>query len=151
MARSVTDTKLSTRTGRLQLAPRGKPYYRELEQGLHLGYRRLKRGAGRWVARVYVGNEQYRAEVIGTADDYGDAAPDDDPDRARILDYKQAQEAARRAADRIHLDPGASLEGVGAEQPAGNGRFTVERALRDYLKAMEHRGQNAADSRARAE
>ena len=151
MARSVADTKLSTRTGRLQLAARGKPYYRELEQGLHLGYRRLKRGAGRWVARVYVGNEQYRAEVIGTADDCGDAAPDDDPDRARLLNYKQAQQAARRAADRIHLDPGASLEGVGAERPAANGRFTVETALRDYLAAMKHRGQNPADSRSRAE
>jgi hypothetical protein len=41
---------LSTRSARLRLAPRGKPYWRELEQGLHLGYRRGATG-GTWIAR----------------------------------------------------------------------------------------------------
>jgi hypothetical protein len=45
MARTVRDAALGTRSARLRLAPRGKPYWRELEQGLHLGYRRRATGA----------------------------------------------------------------------------------------------------------
>ena len=59
MARSVRDANLETRTARQRLSPRGKPYYRNLEPGLHLGYRRPLKGAGKWVARHYVGERDY--------------------------------------------------------------------------------------------
>ena len=41
MARSLRDSRLETREARLRLKPRGKPYWRLIEPGLHLGYRRL--------------------------------------------------------------------------------------------------------------
>ena len=52
-------------------ASRGKPHYRLLEPGLHIGYRRLKGRKGRpavagtWVARHYVGGQSYLVEKIG--------------------------------------------------------------------------------------
>jgi hypothetical protein len=54
MARSVRDAKLDSRAARAKLKPSGKPYYRALDPGLHLGYRKGVAG-GRWVMRWYTG------------------------------------------------------------------------------------------------
>ena len=48
----------------------GKPYFRVLDQGLHLGYRKLKGAPGRWVVRYYVGEQSYVVETSATADDF---------------------------------------------------------------------------------
>jgi hypothetical protein len=72
------DARLESRESRSRLASRGKPHYRLLEPGLHIGYRRLKGRKGRpgvagtWVARHYVGGRSYVVEKIGTADDFSD-------------------------------------------------------------------------------
>jgi hypothetical protein len=90
MPRTVRDANLETRTARSRLAARGKPYYRAIEPGLHLGYRKPPRGGpGKWLARHYVGGAVYQLEAIGTADDHSDA------DGRAILDYRQA--LAKRA------------------------------------------------------
>ena len=64
MARTVRDAKLETRTARAALKPSGKPYWRAIDEGLHLGYRKGKTG-GKWVARTYVGGQSYVVETIG--------------------------------------------------------------------------------------
>src|SRR3974390_2775002 len=95
MARTIRDAALDTRAARERLKPRGKPYYRAIEQGLHLGYRKAKgrRGkpavAGKWVVRHYIGGQAYNVEVIAAADDFSDA------DGVAILDFGQAQTKAR--------------------------------------------------------
>ena len=50
MARTVREAGLASRTARLRLSVANKPYWRALEQGLHLGYRRRATG-GSWIAR----------------------------------------------------------------------------------------------------
>src|SRR5262249_57419814 len=91
-ARRFRERPLDGRDAGRRLKIRGKPYYRAIERGLHLGYRRLGDGqAGTWVARHYIGEQQYEVERIGTADDVSDA------DGVAILDFWQAQEAARKA------------------------------------------------------
>src|SRR5437868_6219522 len=101
MARTVRDTSLDTRTARSRLRARGKPYFRVLEPGLHLGYRKGSSGAGKWVARHYVGDEAYQVETIATADDYSDA------DGVAILSFAQAQTLARsRMVERAHKAAG---------------------------------------------
>ena len=52
MARLVRDAKLETRTARARLPVGPKPYFRRLEIGFHLGYRRLSSG-GTWIARRF--------------------------------------------------------------------------------------------------
>src|SRR5262249_45318813 len=92
MARRVIDKSLDSRDARRRRKIRGKPYYRAIERGLHLGYRRLGGGqGGTWVARFYIGKQSYEVQKIGIADDVSDA------DGVAVLDFWQAQDAARKA------------------------------------------------------
>ena len=138
MARTIRDTTLGTRADRGRLRPRGKPYYRQIEPGLHVGYRkpRGRKGkpavAGKWVARHYLGDQSYEVETIGTADDFSDA------DGVAILSFAQAQEKAReRMVRRKHADAGKT------------GPLTVADAIEDYLAFLKFERKSAVDARAR--
>jgi len=121
MARTIRDAALESRTARSRLKPRGQPYYRGLEPGLlHLGYRKPLAGAGKWLARHYVGDATYRLHKIGSADDYSD------PDGTVILSYKQAQTQARKLL---------------VEQ-AGAGVGTVGDAMDSYIRYLEGDGRS---------
>ncbi|MDN5871748.1 MAG: site-specific integrase [Nitrococcus sp.] len=115
MARTVRDSRLETRTARLKLAPRGKPYYRALDQGLHIGYRKTTTG-GRWVVRAYAGGGQYITQTLGDADDHADADGD------LVIDFSTAQAKARQRA--------AELEAQA--RGARIGPYTVADACEDY-------------------
>ena len=139
MARRTPDARLESRESRSRLASRGKPHYRLLEPGLHIGYRRLKgrRGrpavAGTWVARHYVGGRSYIVEKIGVADDFSDA------DGTIILSFAQAQDRART---RMVLRA-RSADGI-------TGPLTVRTAVEGYLEFLEAHGKSAVDARHRA-
>jgi hypothetical protein len=120
MARTIRDALLDTRTARSRLKARGKPYWRGLEPGLHLGYRRPATGTGKWLARHYVGDERYEVETIAVADDFSD------PDGVAILDFHQAQVRAReRMVARAHSAAGKSKP------------ITVADAIASYLEYLE--------------
>ena len=139
MPRKVRDSALETRTARSRLAVRHKPYFRLIEPGLHLGYRKLTSGPGTWLARRYVSKGRYVVENLRTpdgvlvlADDYEDA------DGARILSFAQAQQAVRGPR--------------GQRRPAS--AYTVADAIEDYLRFLESDGRSphsVRDSRCRAE
>lgn len=132
MARTVRDAKLDSRAARARLKISGKPYYRPIDPGLHLGYRKGKTG-GRWVARWYVGEQQYCVETLeGIADDTQDA------DGAAVLSYFQAQQKARErfvAAKR-------------GDRPS-SGPLTVKAACEAYIEylAAERRTSHDTDIR----
>jgi integrase len=88
VAKRVKDSSLDTRASRSKLKVSGKPYYKSIGEGLHIGYRK-NAGGGKWVVRRYVGDEQYRVETIAIADDIEDANGD------TVLSFWQAQERAR--------------------------------------------------------
>jgi integrase len=126
MTRTVRDTNLETRAARLRLTARRKPYWRVLETGLHLGYRRTKEGGGSWVARRFIGDGRYSETKIGTADDLQDA------EGVALRSFKQAQDAARewwRVEQRRAL--GYSADG---------GPYTMAKALDAYFLGREQRG-----------
>src|SRR5450631_2727944 len=109
MARTVRDSALDSRAARSRLSGQRKPYWRLIEEGLHLGYRKPKGRSGRaavpgkWVVRHYLGGQHYSVEVIAAADDYSDA------DGNAILNFKQAQAKAReRMKRRAHDATGKS-------------------------------------------
>jgi len=138
MARKVRNASLDSRSARDKLAARGKPYYCTIEPGLHLGYRKLKgvagrpRVSGKWVLRHYGGKQAYTVETIATADDFSDA------DGVAILDFWQATTAARESMV------------ARAHSAAGKGPCTVEVAIERYLQALEAKGKDAKDTRARS-
>jgi integrase len=125
MARTVRDANLETRTARLRLPIRSEPYWRGLESGFALGYRRRGKG-GTWLARRRPADGGYAEHKIGTSDDLQDA------DGVAILDYGQAQKAAR-AWWRAEL---RTQEG----HDARSGPYTVAGCIADYLKEFEARG-----------
>ena len=133
MARRVRDVTLESRAARAALKVRGKPYYRAIGPGLHIGYRKGKKG-GRWVARLYAGDGNYRVEVLADTDDMLDANGE------AVLDFWQAQEAARR----LH-----TLRTTGGERASP--RYTVANAIGDYLEWMEGARKGSRDARYRAE
>src|SRR5204863_3885104 len=101
VARTVRDANLDSRTGRSRLRARGRPYFRALEPGLHLGYRKPLSGPGKWVARHYIGDHHYENETLAIADDYSDA------DGVAILNFHGAQALARsRMVSRAHSAAG---------------------------------------------
>src|SRR5580700_10126708 len=118
MARTVRDAKLESPTARRAMKPAGKPYYRAIDEGLHLGYRKGKT-SGKWVARWYLGERHYRVETIGTADDTGD------PDDHTTLSFAQAQAKAR---DLFTL---RKREAAGL--PSRSKPYVVQDCLHDYL------------------
>jgi integrase len=136
VARKVRDATLDNRTARLKLKSRGKPYYRALDHGLHLGYRRGAT-AGRWVVRAYAGAQSYRVQTIGTADDVADA------DGVAVLNFSQAQAMARQRR--------AELSREAAGLSPSTGPYTVADAIDEYLAWMQQHRRSARGARWAAE
>ena len=70
MARRVRSSALETRTAKLKLAVRGKPYWQRINEGLSIGYRRNATGSGSWSMRAADGRGSNWIKVIAPADDY---------------------------------------------------------------------------------
>jgi integrase len=124
MPRKVRDSNLETRTARLRLKPGRKPYFRLIEPGLHIGYRRLITGPGTWVVRAYSGNGRYTVENLKTADNAAVFADDySDADGVAVLAFGTAQERAK------------AFRPIGPSDHAGP--FTVGDAMANYFKYLE--------------
>ena len=59
---------------RRKLKASGRPYWRAIGKGLHIGYRKGKTD-GVWVVRRYLGGQTYKLETIAEADDILDVRP----------------------------------------------------------------------------
>ena len=109
MARQHRDVRLQTREARRKLPAAHEPYWHELRRGLHLGYRRGKRG-GIWYLKEVL-NDRRVMRRLGVADDGMDA------DGTSVLSWADVLKLA------IDTDrPTARLAGV----------YTVSDALEAY-------------------
>ena len=116
MARTHRSGSLETRTARLRLKPRRKPYFTNAgKAGVHLGYRRSSAGSGSWVVKRYLGREggggKYETEAFAEADDYAEA------DGSAILTYFQAMQALGGALSEVQH----------------RSRYSVNQAVEDYI------------------
>jgi integrase len=114
--RKIRSAKLETRSARLRLAPRSKPYFVRLTRGVALGYRRTKT-AGTWLVRVTAAGLDWTERLAG-ADDNVDA------DGRDVLTYDDAQAKARIVA------------GAGKPTEAN----TVKAAIDRYEEHLKSRG-----------
>ena len=127
MARKVRHSALESRSARLKLKVRRKPYPGpSLARGVSLMYRR-NRTAGSWVLKSSDGHSRYWTKVIGIADDY------DDADGKNVLDFFQAQGVAKQLAR-------------GDDGCADTAPITIDGALKDYRRDLEARGANPYNS-----
>ena len=140
MARSVDDAPLTTRAARERLAARHQPYWRGIEGGAALGYRKGTR-AGVWLVRLAdpIAGGGYRQAALGRADDVVKAGADDvvKAGGKAPLDYRQAEKQARDwIAQRQRINAGLEAEPEAA--PARP--YTVADAMADYLTDYAARG-----------
>ena len=125
---------MDTKAERTKLKVRPNCYWRTVEVGAHLGYRKLKGRAGRWFGRFYLGEREYDVERLGVADD------DSDADGAQVLSYQQAVTKVRELREKRAKD-GAGIAGP----------FTVAQAMTDYLAWMDEERKSGYDSRKRSD
>jgi integrase len=124
VARKVRHSALESRSARLKLPVRRKPFNGPvLARGVSLLYRR-NRGNGTWVLKASDGHGQYWTRRFADADDF------DDSNGKSVLTFFEAQDAAKQLAR-------------GAEDgTAGTAPLTVDGALKDYKRDLEARNAN---------
>ena len=132
MPRAIKDAPLTTKAARERLAVRHQPYWRGIEAGAAIGYRKGATG-GVWLVRIAdpTAGGGYRQQALGRADDALLAAGD------QVLEYRQAEMRAREWIARHHRIA-AGLEPEPAATPAAP--YTVANAVNDYLADYEARG-----------
>jgi integrase len=142
MPRTLKDAQLTTKAARERLAARHQPYWRAIEAGAAIGYRKGAMG-GVWLVRVAdpAAGGGYRQQALGRADDALIAAGED------VLDYRQAEAKAREWIARHHR----VAAGLEPERPAAPATpYTVAECLADYLSDYEARGGKSLDTTRRA-
>ena len=128
MARKVRHSKLETRTARLKLAVRRKPYNGpSLARGVQLHYRR-NRTNGTWVLKARDGHGKYWTKAFAEADDF------DESNGKTILTFFEAQDTAKKLAR-------------GGGEADTTAPITVDRALADYRRDLISRGADRLQRR----
>src|SRR5215468_8321816 len=123
MARKIRDSALESRSARLRLKIRRRPYSGpSLARGIALMYRRSKTN-GTWVLKVSDGHGAYWTKGFALADDF------EDSDGRTVLTFYEAQDAAQKLAR-------------GEDGNADNAPITVNGALKDYRRDLISRNAN---------
>lgn len=134
MPRQTTDQAITTRAARERLAARPEPYWRAIDAGIALGYRKARNG-GTWIGRVLI-EGRYREGAIGRADHAINH------NGVTFLDYRQAEAKLREWATAQH-HKAAGLDD-------GRAQYSVADALRDYLVDYNRRGSKGLAQTAHA-
>ena len=123
MARSRRSSGLESRDARRKLKKANEPYWVAIDGAVALGYRKGEK-AGTWHVRLRL-EGAYRRVALGIADDFRDA------DGRQVLDYWQAQAAARSAAERLIREADPKWHEDQAKRATA--RYTVQEAAERYL------------------
>jgi integrase len=118
MARSTRSSQLESRSARLKLPKRGKPYWVRIDRGLSLGYRRITT-AGPWIVRKATGDGDNWIKNFATSDDFEESNGDS------VLSFFEAQSVARTIA---------------RDGEASGGLITVAAAIDRYRNDLRARG-----------
>ena len=123
MARKVSFSALESRSARLRLKIRRRPYSGpSLARGIALMYRRNNTN-GSWVLKASDGHGAYWTKGFALADDF------EDSDGKAVLTFYEAQDTAKKLAR-------------GEDGSAETAPITVDGALKDYKRDLEARSAN---------
>jgi hypothetical protein len=130
MAGTVKHARMESQSARARLKRGRQPHWQALVEGrVHLGWQCWKGDpVGRWLLRRYIGNNKYRVQTLGRADD---AAPADGAD---VLSFAQAEAKVRAM--------------VASPEANGSGpivQLTVRQAMARYVDYKRHKGHPVGD------
>jgi integrase len=125
MARNVRASALESRSARLKLPKRGKPYWVRIDRGLSLGYRRITT-AGPWIVRKATGDGGNWIKNFAHADDHEESNGDS------VLSFFEAQSVARTIA---------------RDGETSGGLITVATAIERYADDLKTRNGHAYNAR----
>jgi integrase len=127
MARKIRDAKLESRSARLRLAIRKKPYTGPvLARGIHLLYRRNKTN-GTWVVKCSNAHGGYWTKGFGQADDH------ETSDGVHVLAFHEACDAAKALAR-------------GKADTTDSKPMTVADAIAAYKRDLKSRGGHQSNA-----
>jgi integrase len=130
MARRIRSAQLESRSARLKLPIRRKPYTQVIGRGLRIGYRRTKVDGSWSIIKADGGGGAWIKKIDGVvADDYRDA------DGAGVLDYWQAVKRVREIA----LGGDETVETT--DKPV-----TIDKAIDDYAADLKARNGGPANA-----
>lgn len=119
----LNESRMTTRSARAAL-PEGL-HWRAIDPEIHLGYRKAKRG-GRWLVRWYSGNQKYKQQALGVADDVLAEGN---------LSYENALKAAKEAVELSRKLAEAGRQGKAPTVREAIEEYIVERDRRDSARA----------------
>jgi integrase len=125
MPRKLRSSILETRTARLKLPRRRKPFWVAVSSGISLGFRR-NAGPGSWSVRAADGKGGNWIKSLGYADDHEDA------NGSTIMTFWEAVDRARALARGDDADAGRPV--------------TLDEALKDYARDLAVRGAGRANA-----
>jgi len=120
MAKTLTETAITTRKARAKLKAAPYPYWRAIAPEVHLGYRKGKRG-GEWLVRWRNG-PGYKQVPMGVADDEL---------REGTLDFNAAVRHAKKTVDEARKEARAAADGPAPTVRTAVQAYIAERDKRD--------------------
>lgn len=129
MAKTLSEAPLTTRSARANLS--SGLHWRGIDNQVHLGYRKGKRG-GEWLVRWRSG-AGYKRLRVGTADDHL---------KAGTLDYDAAVRTARKLVEQARIE---------AEAQAAGAPLTVREAVNAYVAERDSRDTKRAGRSVRSD
>lgn len=123
MAKPLEEAEIQTRTARKRLAP--GLYWRAVDTGVHLGYRRAAGSGGVWLVR-WRHQAGYRRETLGDADD---------EIATGTLSFEAAAKKARETVERVRREIEAEATGPVATVTTAVEEYVMVRDARDSRRA----------------
>lgn len=123
MAKPLEEAEIQTRTARRRLAP--GLYWRAVDTGVHLGYRRAAASGGVWLVR-WRHQAGYRREALGDADD---------EIATGTLSFEAAVRKARETVERVRREVDAEAAGPVATIATAVDEYVLWRDARDSRRA----------------
>lgn len=144
-AKSTVTSRTERKANKATLKARAEPYYSQVGEGVHVGYRSNLPAAGQWVARKVIkkadGSPGYSIQVIGTADDIEDSDWSDDSAKSKAIGLSAAHLINTFKSTVMHYNQAVIVASAWAgAEVSQDPNLTVNGAVDLYLASLLTRG-----------
>lgn len=140
-AKAPITSRTERKANKAVLKARAEPYYSQVGEGVHVGYRSNLPAAGQWVARKAItkedGSPSYSIQVIGTADDILDSNWSDESAKTRAIGLSGAHLLSAFKPTVMHYTQAVIVASAWAgAEVSQDPNLTVNGAVAMYLESL---------------